>query len=188
MKKVLVLLVVDVQKGITDGRLYEFEKVKDNIKHLVEAARVHGKEVIFVQHDDGPGSGFSRGDEAYEIYDEFQPLANERIFEKRVNSAFHSSTGLLGYLQEKGKKQIMVVGLQTDYCMDATIKSGFEHGFEMFVPKYTNSTFDNPYFSKEAAYHYFNDFIWPNRYAKCISMEEALERLKDKKATGTGQD
>jgi hypothetical protein len=31
----MILLVIDVQKGITDERLYEFEKVKSNIKELI---------------------------------------------------------------------------------------------------------------------------------------------------------
>ncbi len=174
----MILLVVDTQKGITDERLFAFDKVKENIKLLIETAGKYHIEVIYVQHDDGPGSGFSKGDEAYEIYDEFAPINNEKVFSKSVNSSFHKSTGLLAYLQSKGEKQIMVVGLQTNYCIDATIKSGFEHGFEMIVPAYTNSTFDNKYFSKEAAYHYYNELMWPERYAKCVSIEDAIRLLQ----------
>ena len=44
--------------------------------------------------------------------------------------------------------------------MDATIKSGFEKGFNILVPSYTNSTYDNPYFDKETAYKYYNEFMW----------------------------
>ena len=173
----MILLVIDTQKGITDNRLYEFEKVKNNIKTLIETARKNNIEVIFVQHDDGPGTGFSKGDSDFEIYEEFSPSDKEKIFCKSTNSSFHKSTGLLMYLKEKNENKIIVVGLQTDYCIDATIKSGFEHGFEIFVPEYTNSTFDNNFFSKETAYHYFNDLIWPDRYAKCISMKKALQML-----------
>ena len=82
--------------------------------------------------------------------------------------------------QEREEKQILIVGLQTDFCIDATIKSGFEHGFDMIVPEYTNSTFDNKYFSKEAAYKYYNNFMWPDRYARCITMKDALEMLGNK--------
>lgn len=32
----MTLLVIDTQKGITDDRLYEFEKFKSNIKELKE--------------------------------------------------------------------------------------------------------------------------------------------------------
>lgn len=174
----MILLVVDTQKGITDNRLYEFDKVKHNIKLLMETARQNGVEIIYIQHDDGPGTGFSKGDEAYEIYGEFEPKENEKIFCKTVNSSFHTSTGLLSYIQDKEETQIMIVGLQTDFCIDATIKSGFEHGLTMLVPEYTNSTFDNEYFSKETAYNYYNRLMWPKRYAECIPMEDALEMLR----------
>ena len=176
----MVLLVVDTQKGITGHRLFEFNKVKNNIKQLIGEARKNGVEVIFVQHDDGPESGFSKGDEAYEIYEEFSPQKGEQIFCKTVNSSFHKSTGLLSYLQNKEEQQIMTVGLQTDFCMDATIKSGFEHGFDMIIPEYTNSTFDNKYISKDVVYHYYNDFMWPDRYARCIEMEDAFGMIRSR--------
>ena len=64
--------------------------------------------------------------------------------------------------------------------MDATVKSGFEKGFNIIIPEYTNSTYDNPYFDKEAAYHYFNDFMWNKRYAKVISFEQAVQLLQSK--------
>ena len=57
----MVLLVVDVQKGIVDERLYAFEKFVSNIRKLIETAREHGVEVCYIQHDDGPGTGFSIG-------------------------------------------------------------------------------------------------------------------------------
>ena len=55
----MVLLVVDAQNGIVDERLYEFRKFVGNIKKLIGAAREQGIEVIYVQHDDGPDTGFS---------------------------------------------------------------------------------------------------------------------------------
>ena len=173
----MTLLVIDVQKGITDDRLYKFEKFKSNVKELIALARQNNKEVIFVQHDDGPGSGFSIGDEDYEIFEEVLPKDNEKIFTKTVNSALHPSTGLLEYLQDKGEKTLMIVGLQTNFCVDATIRTAFDNGFEVLVPEYTNSTFDNVYMNNEACYHYYNEFMWPGRFAKCISMDEARERL-----------
>lgn len=174
----MILLVVDTQKGIMDKRLFAFEKVTANIKLLLETARSSHIEVIFVQHDDGPRTGFSKGNEAYEIYEKFAPKTDEKVFCKSVNSAFHNSVGLLRYLREKGEKQVMIVGLQTDFCIDATIKSGFEHGFEMIVPAYSNSTFDNKFFSGETAYLYYNELMWHNRYAKCVSVETAVRLLQ----------
>ena len=97
----MVLLVIDTQKGITDDRLFGFDRLKQNIKELITLARENGKEVIFVQHDDGPGTGFSVGDEEFEIFDEFAPETGEKVFIKTVNSALHPSVGLLDYLRQK---------------------------------------------------------------------------------------
>ena len=69
----MVLMVLDTQKGITDERLFSFEEFKNNVITLIETARSFGVEVVYVRHDDGPGSGFSIGDEAFEIYEGFAP-------------------------------------------------------------------------------------------------------------------
>ena len=46
----MVLLVVDIQKGIVDERLYAFEKFVSNIRKLIRTAREQGIEVVYVQH------------------------------------------------------------------------------------------------------------------------------------------
>ena len=83
----MVLLVVDAQNGIVDERLYEFRKFVGNIKKLIGAAREQGIEVIYVQHDDGPGTGFSIGDDEFEVYSEFKPMPDEKRF---IKSAYRS--------------------------------------------------------------------------------------------------
>jgi len=173
----MVLLVIDVQKGITDERLYGFRQFEDNIKCLIDASRINGIEVIFVRHDDGPGSGFSKGDIDFEIYEAVAPKTGEKIFDKKVNSAFHEFTGLELYLKSKNVKRVIAVGLQTEYCMDATVKSGFEKGFEMIVPQYCNSTRNNPYMDAGTTYDFFNKNIWPGRYAACPSVADTLELI-----------
>jgi len=174
----MILLVVDTQKGSLYNELYAFEIVKENIKRLIEEARKYHVEVVYVRHDGGPGSDMDRETENFEIYDEFAPLGSEKIFDKNVNSAFHETTGLTKYLKDKEVKDVITIGVSTDYCMDATIKSGFEKGFHMIVPAYANSTDDNPYFDGETAYKYFNEFMWPGRYAQAVTTDEAIEMMK----------
>lgn len=173
----MVLLVVDTQKLITNENLYRFGEFKSNVKKLIAAARENAIEVIFVRHDDGVGNELTKDNEGFEIYEEFQPTDKERIFDKTVNSSF-KDTGLLEYLKQKNENEIIIVGLQTDYCIDATIKAGFEHGFKMIVPANANSTFDNTYMSAEQTYRYYNEFMWNKRYAECITFEETLARMK----------
>jgi nicotinamidase-related amidase len=71
----------------------------------------------------------------------------------------------------------MVVGLQTNFCIDATVKSAFERGYKVYIPAGTNSTFDNDYMDSETTYKYYNDMMWPERFANCIFLEEAIKLL-----------
>ncbi|MDU4753181.1 MAG: isochorismatase family protein, partial [Clostridium butyricum] len=84
----------------------------------------------------------------------------------------------LEYLKDKYEQDVVVVGLQTDYCIDATIKCGFEHGFNIIVPEHSNTTVDNKFMSAKQSYEYYNEFIWKNRYAECLSLCETIERMK----------
>lgn len=173
----MVLLVVDAQNLITNKELYNFDMFVSNVKKLIKAARENHIEVVYVRHDDGTDRELTKGTDGFEIYAEFEPDKDEKIFDKTVNSPFRD-TGLLEYLMEKQIRQIVVVGLQTDYCIDATVKCGFEHGFDVIVPEGTNSTFDNQYMSAGETYDYYNKFMWKGRYANCISVEETLELMK----------
>ncbi|AQS10324.1 peroxyureidoacrylate/ureidoacrylate amidohydrolase RutB [Clostridium saccharobutylicum] len=173
----MVLLVIDTQNLITNDKLYKFDTFVSNVKEIINKARKNNIEVIYVRHDDGEGSELTKGIDGFEIYEEFQPINGEKIFDKNVNSAF-KGTGLLEYLRKKDEKEIIIVGLQTDYCFDATIKCGFEHGFHMIVPAYSNTTVNNKFMSAEQSYRYHNEFMWNGRYAECISFDETIKRMK----------
>ena len=105
---------------------------------------------------------------------------SKKIFDKTVNSSF-KGMGLLEYLMEKNIHTVAVVGLQTDYCIDATIKCGFEHGFKMIVPENANSTFDNAFMTGEQSYKYYNDFMWKGRFDAYLdySYVEAREKFAE---------
>lgn len=173
----MVLLLIDAQKEITNNRLYKFREFVSTVKALIEAARENGVEVIFVLHDDGAGTPMTKGAEGFELYEEFAPEGDEKIFDKRVNSPF-KDTGLAEYLSSKNETEIIVAGLQTDYCIDAAVKCGFERGYKIIVPRYANTTFDNRYMTAEKSCEYYNDFIWNGRYAECISAEDTILRMK----------
>lgn len=175
----MTLLIVDAQRAITNEALYRFEEFVTNVKLLIDTARKCGIEVIYIRHDDGSGEPLSKGNEGFEIYDEFKPVKGEKIFDKTVNSPFRD-TGLTGYLKGKKETELIIAGLQTDYCIDAAVKCGFEHGFRIIVPEYSNSTFDNEFMTAEESYKYYNEFMWSGRYAASVSMEETL-RIMDMK-------
>lgn len=171
------IIVVDVQKGITDERLYNFNGFIENVSRIIDTARKNNAEVIYVQHDDGPGTGFSIGDKDFEIADQVAPMAGERIFIKEINS-FFGNKELAEYLEKSADKELMIVGLQTNFCIDASVKSAFERGFRVVIPEGTNSTFDNDYMDAETTYRYYNEMMWPERFAECVSLEDAIGMLE----------
>ncbi len=173
----MILLVVDVQKGITDNRLYAYDAFISNIKKLIDSARKNNVEVIYVQHDDGPGTGFSIGDKDFEIADQVVPGKDEKVFIKIINSCF-GNADLAEYLKQSGEKELMVIGLQTNFCIDATVKSAFERGYKVIIPEGTNSTFDNDYMDAETTYKYYNEMMWPKRFAECVTMENAIDMIE----------
>ena len=174
----MVLLVVDFQKALTeDEELYNAKSFIERVVKLVDTARRNNVEVIFVQHDAGPGSGFYVGDPDFEIDAHLTPAKGEKVFIKTINSCF-GNKDFLDYMYSLEDKRVMVVGLQTNWCIDATVKSAFERGFEVIIPDGTNSTFDNDYMSAETTYRYYNEEIWPDCFADCVSFDEAVSMLE----------
>ena len=175
----MILLVVDMQKALTeDGELYDAEAFMDRNIRLIEAARKNNVEVIFVQHDAGEGSGFSVGDEDFEIDPRVAPKDGEKVFVKTINSCF-GNRDFKAYMEQQEDKRLMVIGLQTNYCIDATVKSAFERGFDVIVPEGTNSTFDNNYMTGETTVAYYNEDVWDG-VADLPTFEEAMEMIEGK--------
>ena len=171
------LIVIDMQKALMDDELYNYEALVANIVKLIAAARENQTEVIFVQHDAGPDTGFSAGDEAFEIAEAVAPREGERIFVKTINSCF-GNRDFAAYLEKANDPELMIVGLQTNFCIDATVKSAFERGYHVIVPEGTNSTFDNPYMTGEITCKYYFHEVWPDLFAECVTVDEAMKMLR----------
>lgn len=174
----IVLMVVDVQNALIKDHPYNEQRVIENIKKLILTARDNKKEVLYVRHDDGKGTELEQGTDGWQIYYDIKPNANELIFEKQYNSAFHK-TGLREYLESKEIDTIILVGLQTEYCIDATCKSAFDYGYKIIIPEETNTTFDNEYLSGEKLYEFYNYKIWNRRFANILSINDAIKNLLD---------
>lgn len=173
----IVLLVVDVQNALINGHPYNEQKVIENTKTLILTARDNKTEVLYVRHDDGKGTELESGAYGWQIYDKIFPNSNELIFDKQYNSAFHK-TDLKKYLDSKNIDTIILVGLQTEYCIDATCKSAFDYDYKIIIPEETNTTFDNDYLSGEKLYEFYNYKIWNKRFANIMSVEEVIKILE----------
>ena len=173
----MILLVVDMQKGIVDEELYAFDTFMDRTVRLIDAARKNDVEVIFFRHDAGPDSGLTHGDSGFEIIDQARPEPGEKVFVKKINSCFGNKE-FKEYMEHQKDKRLMIIGLQTNYCIDCTVKSAFERGFEVIIPEGTNSTFDNDYMTGETAVRYYNEDVW-EELVDSVAFEEAINMLNE---------
>ena len=173
----MILLVVDMQKGLVDEDLYAFDTFTERTAKLVDVARKNRVEVVFVQHDAGPNSGMSVGDEAFEIIDRIAPAEGEKVFVKTINSCF-GNIEFKEYMENQDDKRLMIIGLQTNYCIDCTVKSAFERGFEVIIPEGTNSTFDNDYMTGETTVQYYNEDVW-EELVESVTFEDAIAMLEE---------
>ena len=174
----MVLLVIDMQKGIVSNGLYNYDKFLENIIKIVNAARDNNIQIVYFKHDAGLNSGLSQGDSDFEIIDEINPKPNDLLFIKTINSCFGNKE-FKEYLKKQNDRRLMIVGLQTNYCIDATIKSAFERGYEIIIPKGTNSTYDNKFMSGKTTYNYYHEDVWEG-LVNIITMKKAIDLLKRK--------
>lgn len=171
------LLIIDMQKALVDKRPFQVETVLQNIKQLIEACRARGVSIIYVQHDEGIGSGYERGTSGWELCDEIAPQSGDIIVDKHFNSAFRH-TKLQDHLTNLHAKHLLLCGMQTQYCVDATCKVAFEYGYEVTVAKGTVTTLDCAFSRAQALTQYYEDTIWDGRYASVMSMEKVLAQLE----------
>jgi nicotinamidase-related amidase len=174
-----VLMVVDVQNALIRNHPYNEQKVIENIKRFILAARENKKEVIYVRHDDGKGTELEKDTEGWQIFHDISPISSEYIVDKEYNSAFHR-TKLREYLENKEIDTIILAGLQTEYCIDATLKSAFDYGYKIIIPEGTNTTFDNEYLSGEKLYEFYNYKIWNKRFAQVLPIDDVIKVLLEK--------
>lgn len=172
----IVLLVVDVQNVLIEEHPYNEQRVIENIKKLISTARDNKKEVVYIRHTEGKGTEFEQGTDGWQIYDAIAPNDSEVIFQKQYNSSFHK-TGLRDYLEGKDIDTIILVGLQTEYCIDATLKSAFDYEYKIIIPEETNTTFDNKYLSGDKLYEFYNYSIWNGRFANILSVDDVIKTL-----------
>lgn len=175
MKSNKALLVVDIQQALVDELPYNFVKTFENVLKLIDAFRKRHMEVIFVQHTEPKGE-LSKNSLGWKFYEQLPILTKDKVFQKYYNSAF-KETGLDSYLRKRVIGSLVVVGLQTEFCIDSTVKAAFDLGYDIIIPEETNSTFGNPLLTAEQIYMHYNYFVWTHTLAKPMSVEKVIKEL-----------
>lgn len=116
------LVIIDFQRTIADGTpAYRLEECRDLLAKAAAHARASGAPVIFIQHE-GEGE-WEKGSPGWQFFDELAPQPGDRVVAKQSCDGFRQ-TELAKTLAEVGADGIVVGGYATDYCVDATVKSG----------------------------------------------------------------
>jgi nicotinamidase-related amidase len=176
MMKNTILIIVDVQNAIVEGKPFDVESILSNIKLLLSVCREKGIPVLYIQHDGKVGSEFEPYTYGWEIHKSIGPINSEPIIHKRYNSAF-KETDLHEFLQKLGMETIILVGMQTEYCIDTTCRVAFEKGYKLIMPEKSNTTFGNDNLSGEQIYMHHNFNIFKNRFAKVESMDSVIKMI-----------
>ena len=77
-----------------------------------------------------------------QIVDAVAPQPGDVVLDKPSHNSF-DSTGIDPLLRDLGVSRLIVAGLQTNVCVEATVRGGLAHGFEVAVPDDAVST-DGP--------------------------------------------
>lgn len=137
------LCIIDVQNAMVDGDfpVYQSQQVLTNIKELIDKARRNAIPIIYVQHNE-VGSEFEKGLKSWEIVDSIKPLEQDFIVHKTYSDSFRE-TNLKQILDKLNIDQLYIVGMQTDYCVNATSLKAKELKYEVTVVSDAHSTFDD---------------------------------------------
>jgi nicotinamidase-related amidase len=171
------LVVIDVQQAMFAGAgPWQGDAVVARIATMLGRARAAGAPVFFVQHDGGPGDEFNAEGPGFAFHPAVAPRAGESVTVKRFNSGFYR-TDLDAKLKAAGVDALVICGMQTEYCVDATVRSAFEREYRVTVAADAHTTFDSDLLPAATIIAHTQQ-IWNDRYAKLkLAAEIGFEKI-----------
>ena len=143
------LLIIDVQQALCAGEdeCFEINRVIENINHLSIRARIAGVPVVFIQHEetDGPLVHNSAG---WQLAEGLETEPEDIRVRKTTPDSFYQ-THLQNLLQKEEIERLIICGLQTDYCVNATVRQALKLGYDVVLAADAHSTVDNGSLSAE---------------------------------------
>ena len=129
------LLVIDIQNDYFPGGAMELEGADAaGGKAAIALKRFREKKmpVIHVRHlSVRPGSTFFLpGTQGAEIHAAVQPAAGEAVIEKNFPNSFRN-TDLQAKLEGLGVKNLVVAGMMTHMCVDASVRHAADLGYKI---------------------------------------------------------
>lgn len=177
------LLVLDMQKYFLSDSSHAYvpsaQVIVPAIKKLIEAYSTKGLPVIFTQHLNSPQNArlmakwwrdlIREEDPLSDIIDELD-LSSGMILKKSQYDAFYE-TPLADILREKEVTQVVICGVMTHLCCEATARSAFVRGFAVFFPIDGTATY-NEEFHRATLLNLSHGFVTP------VLVKEILSTLR----------
>ncbi len=153
------LLIIDTQVGLIEPA-YKGKEVLENINVLLTQARTCHIPVIYVQHDGPKGDGLEVGAATWSIHPAIAPRPGDLIVHKRASDSFYD-TILKRELEAQGIKHLVVVGGQTEYCVDTTIRPATVEGYDVTLvgDAHTTEDYDEALLTAAQRIAYHNDVV-----------------------------
>ena len=140
------LLVIDVQKDYFPGGKMELVnplEAAQKAHMLLQCFREHGGHHVHIQHialePDAPF--LAKGDSGADIHDSAAHFEGEPIVYKHYPNAFRE-TNLPNMLKEWGVERVIITGMMTHMCVDATARAAADLGFKVIVAEDACATRD----------------------------------------------
>jgi len=128
------LLLIDIQNDYFPGGAMELSgsiEASLRAREVLYYARREGMPVIHIRHlATRPGSTFFLpGTVGSEIHEHVRPLPGETVIEKNYPNSFRE-TPLREFLEQKGISGLVIAGMMTHMCVDATVRAAFDYGYQ----------------------------------------------------------
>lgn len=131
------LLIIDVQNDYFDKgsmTLVGSDKASENIKMMLSKFRSECVPVIHIQHiSSRPNATFFLPNTiGAEIHPSVKPLDDEKIIIKHYPNSFRE-TDLLDHLKSLNITNLVICGMMTHMCVDATTRAAKDFGYNCVV-------------------------------------------------------
>jgi len=133
MKANEALLIIDIQNDYFEGGanpLVGSLGASLNARSLLNVFRENSLPVIHVQHVSSRSEStfFIADTEGVKIHKNVFPLINEKVITKNYPNSFYN-TELLEYLKANDITDLVICGMMTHMCVDATVRAAKDLGF-----------------------------------------------------------
>ena len=137
------LLIIDVQAAMTTGQweVFESRQMIGRINHVARLVRAAGEPVIVIQHEEAAGPMQHDGS-GWQLDSALELAASDIRMRKTASDAFHK-TELHAMLQARGVTALIACGLQSELCVDSTVRRSLALGYPVTLVADAHSTIDN---------------------------------------------